>query len=120
MNKIKSFIIVFVVLIILTLLLSIKLPFLESLRIVFGSIFVLFIPGYVMSFIFFKQIEIIERIALSFALSIAVVPLVMFYLNLIGLKINLINSIIAISSIILISLAIISIQHRKNRHSKAI
>ena len=104
-----------ILLIILSIVLSIKLPIKESFRIVFGSIFVLFLPGYCLSFIFFKEIEIIERIALSFALSIAVVPLVIFYLNLIGLKINLVNSIIVISSIIIISLILVNLKGRKNK-----
>ncbi len=49
----------------------------------------------------------IERIALSFALSIAIVPLVVFYLNLIGLKINLLNSFLTIIGIIVVSFGIL-------------
>jgi len=56
---------------------------LEVLRITFGSTFVLFIPGLFWSFVFFGkgEIDIIERIALSFGLSIALVPLAVFWLN---------------------------------------
>jgi uncharacterized membrane protein len=63
---------------------------LEILRMIFGAVFVLFLPGFVLSFAFFKKnsIDIIERLALSFALSIAAVPLVAFYLNLLGIKIS--------------------------------
>lgn len=71
----------------------------EAARIILGSVFVLFLPGYVWSFVFFKKddIDIIERIALSFGLSIAIVPLIVFYLNwLFHIKINLINSSITI------------------------
>jgi len=56
-------------------------------RILFGLPFVLFIPGYVLLFTLFptkktgKGIDGIERIALSFGLSIAVVPLLGFILN---------------------------------------
>jgi uncharacterized membrane protein len=41
---------------------------LNVLRIIFGSIFILFLPGYAWSFVFFKkgEIDLIERIALSF------------------------------------------------------
>ncbi len=58
--------------------------------IIFAAIFILFLPGFVLSLVFFKwgKIDIIERIALSFALSIAVVPLLVFYTNLIGIKIT--------------------------------
>ena len=93
---------------------------LESLRIVFGSIFVLFLPGFIITYIFFpksekeKGIDWIERIALSFALSIAIVPLAVFYLNLIGVKINLLNSFLTILGIMLIS-GIILILIRKYR-----
>ena len=68
---------------------------LEAFRIVFGSVYVLFLPGFVISYIFFPKtkefdsekgenkehenengaIDWIERIALSFALSIAIAPL---------------------------------------------
>jgi len=48
---------------------------LELLRIIFGSVFVLFLPGLAWSFVFFKkeEIDVIKRIALSFGLSIALV-----------------------------------------------
>jgi uncharacterized membrane protein len=82
---------------------------LEGFRIVFGSVYVLLIPGFVISFIFFSKTSIdwIERIALSFALSIAIVPLVVFYLNLIGIKINLLNSFLTILGIIAVSFGIL-------------
>lgn len=94
--------------------------FLSALRIVFGSVYVLFLPGFIISYIFFpetkefdsktkesKSIDWIERIALSFALSIAIVPLAVFYLNLVGVKINLLNSSLTILGIIVISLGIL-------------
>ncbi|MGV8152631.1 MAG: DUF1616 domain-containing protein [Candidatus Nanoarchaeia archaeon] len=107
-----------------------SLSILESFRIIFGSIYVLFLPGFIISFIFFPKtkkfeedketsakdsIDIIERIALSFALSIAIVPLCVFYLNLIGIKINLLNSFLTILAIIFISLAILAIKSKKAR-----
>ena len=56
----------------------------KILRIVFGSVYVLFLPGYWTSISFFdkKEIDRLERFALSFALSISVVPLFTFYTNL--------------------------------------
>jgi len=73
---------------VLSLALTIKLNFLQSLRIVFGSFYVLFLPGHFLTYAFFpkKDIDFIERLTLSFALSIAIVPLLVFYLNLIGMK----------------------------------
>ena len=94
-----------VITIILTLATSLSL--LSALRITLGTPYVLFLPGYIISFLFFKKIDILERIALSFALSIAIVPLLIFYLNLIGMKINLLNSTLTIAAIIVISLIIL-------------
>ena len=101
--------------------------YLESFRIVFGSVYVLFLPGFVLSYLFFPKtrefdskvkengtIDWIERIALSFALSIAVVPLVVFYLNLIGVKINLLNSFFTILGILIISLGVVYWRVRKS------
>jgi len=59
----------------------------EPIRIILGLPFILFIPGYILIFALFptkktdKGIDIIERIALSFGLSIAVVPLIGLALN---------------------------------------
>ena len=122
--------VVFVVLVLLSLSLGLftNLEMLESFRIVFGSIYVLFLPGFIISFIFFPKtkklesnenegkkgdIDWIERIALSFALSIAIVPLTVFYLNLIGLKINILNSSLTIFGIIIISLGILFLKSKK-------
>jgi len=58
-----------------------------TLRIIFGLPAILFIPGYVLIYALFptknlgKGIDVIERIALSFGLSLAVVPLLGLALN---------------------------------------
>ena len=62
------------------------------------------------------SIDWIERIALSFALSIAVVPLVVFYLNLVGVSINLLNSALTILGIIIISVVILVIKARRRSY----
>ncbi len=117
--KVKHFLFLILALAIGSLLLSIKLSFTESFRIVFGSFLVLFLPGYTMSFLFFKEIDLIERIALSFALSIAVVPLLMFYINLVGVKINTLNVFFVIAGIILVSVFIYHLKNRKkSEHGK--
>jgi uncharacterized membrane protein len=79
----------------------------ETLRIILGSIFVLFIPGFALSWLFFPkktEIDWIERIALAFGLSIATVPLAVFYLNYVfGVKINIQNVTVTIITIIVIA-----------------
>ena len=67
-------------------ILSIYLPVLNEsfLRIVFGIPLVLFIPGYALIAALFpkaQDIDGIERVALSFGLSIAIVPLIGLVLN---------------------------------------
>ncbi len=97
-----------------------------SFRIVFGSVYVLFLPGFILSYVFFLEttknednkkgtINWLERIALSFGLSIAIVPLVVFYLNLIGLAINLMNSFLTILGIIVICILLLILKKRKNK-----
>lgn len=95
--------------VLLTIVLSFFMPLIDSARIVFGSVYVLFLPGFIISFIFFKELEILERTALSLALSIAVVPLVVFYLNLIGIRINALNVFLIVLGIISVSLAAVFI-----------
>ena len=71
-------------------------PFLERLpaiRALLGFIAVFFLPGFAWTLVFFKRITIAERVALSFALSIAVVTLSLLSLNkLIGVRITGFNS----------------------------
>ena len=89
---------------------------LTIIRIFFGSVFVLFIPGFVWTYVFFDQdeIDIIERFALSFGLSIALVPLAVFYLNyLLGIKITLINCIIIVFILILTPISWLELKKRK-------
>jgi uncharacterized membrane protein len=133
-NWLLGIIITLVVLAIISFIIAIaaKQSILNSFRIVFGSVYVLFIPGFIISYIFFPKtrefeenkheherekgaIDWIERIALSFALSIAIVPLAVFYLNLIGVKINLINSFLTILGISIIAGIILFIKMRMKK-----
>ena len=85
-------------------------------RMIFWSIFILFIPGYFLTLTFFdnKEIDFLERFALSFALSISVVPLLSFYLNLIWVKINELSVYLIVLLIILANIVYINfIKDRK-------
>lgn len=59
----------------------------NSLRLILGGLFILFIPGYVLVFALFpfkkhrKGISVVERIALSLGMSVAIVPLFGLGLN---------------------------------------
>ena len=84
------------------------LPFLDHLPIIrgiLGFIFVFFLPGFTWTWVFFsgKQINLIERLALSFGLSIAIVTLSLLSLNkLIGIRITGFNSVLIIIAVTII------------------
>ena len=88
------------------------LPFLERLpviRAVLGFILVFFLPGFAWTLVFFKgkQINVVERVALSFGLSIAVVALSILALNkLIGIRITGSNSVLIIIVITIIPVVV--------------
>ena len=78
-------------------------PFLESLpiiRAILGFILVFFLPGFAWTLVFFRQINVIERVTLSFGLSIVVVTLSLLLLDrLIGISITGFNSVLVIVAI---------------------
>lgn len=59
------------------------------LQIIFGLLIVLFLPGYLLSFILFKQLKAIERILLAFGLSLVIVVLLGFLLTAFGNYLNI-------------------------------
>ena len=85
------------------------LPFLERLptvRAILGVILVFFLPGFAWTLVLFKQVNIIERIALSFGLSIALVTLSIIILNvLLKIRITGLNSLLIIIVIVILPIA---------------
>ena len=80
---------------------------LEVLRIILGSVYVLFIPGYFLTQAIFKkdEIDILELITLSIVLSITAVPLAVLMANVIfAVKITALNTILIIFILILASI----------------
>ncbi len=94
-------------------------PFVERLPIVralVGFIFVFFLPGFAWTLVFFKQINIIERIVLSFGLSIAVVTLCLLFLNKVAeIKITGFNSVLIIFTVTIIPVAWYSLNRLTKR-----
>jgi len=115
-------------------------------RIVFGTIFVLFVPGFVWSYVFFPRkndrgreisanekqsilfergrrgdrvenhehpLDVIERITLSLALSMAMGPLLIFFLNKVGVKITTLAVLLEIISLIVAGLVTLFFVLRK-------
>jgi uncharacterized membrane protein len=81
---------------------------------IIGGAYVFFIPGFFLSYIFFKpgKIDWIERLVFSFGISIAVMPLTTFYSNLLGLSITQTNVVLQSTTIIFITGIILLIQLR--------
>ena len=85
-------------------------PFAERLptiRAILGIILVFFVPGFAWTLVFFSRVNIIERIALSFGLSIAAVTLSVMALHvLLGMRITGVNSLLTIIMITIIALVL--------------
>lgn len=82
---------------------------LEILQAIVGLVLVLFLPGFVATYVIFPkedEIDEVERFALSFGLSIAIVPLMVFALSIVGVPINLVNIVLEIVILITILAAI--------------
>lgn len=98
------------------------IPLLDSVpvvRAVLGVIFMLFLPGFAWTLVFFKQINIIERIALSFGLSIAIVALSIIVLNvLLGIRINGGNALLIIIVLTGVPLAVYYLKRYLGRPSE--
>lgn len=96
------------VLTIVALVLSFFLSIGESFRLVFGTTLILFVPGFVWSWVFWRRGEIdsIERGALSIALSIALVPLTTYLLFKAGIAISFFNVLIEIIGLIVIGIGL--------------
>ena len=101
---------------------------LSGFKIVFGGVYFLFLPGFIISFIFFKKtkdpkatlkkkgvLTWLERVALSIGISLVLVPVVVFYLSLIGIEVNIFNSFLTTLGIILVCGAILAYQFLKKK-----
>ena len=60
-----------------------KYPFISGARAILGLIYVLFLPGYVVVRCFYNEVDWIEKTALSFGLSIALVIISVMFSNLV-------------------------------------
>ena len=76
-------------------------------RAILGVILVFFLPGFAWSLVIFKNVNIIERIAISIGISIAMTTLVILVLNvLFNMKITGISSLVTIIVLTIIPAAI--------------
>ncbi|KKP37731.1 MAG: Membrane protein containing DUF1616 [Candidatus Peregrinibacteria bacterium GW2011_GWA2_33_10] len=86
--------ILFLIMIIGSLVLSTWISYSQSLRIIFGTVHIIFLPGFIWTFIFFEKkfLNIIEIITYSIALSIILVPFSALITNAAGLKLTFENT----------------------------
>lgn len=101
------------ILFVIALLLSLKFPIAQSLRIVFGLILVAFLPGFVWSFVFFQPntLNFLERIIVSLTCSISIISLAIFFTNKLRVQISEFTVLFEIVLIILIGAIIFAIKH---------
>jgi uncharacterized membrane protein len=104
-------------------LLDTFLPFIDSvpvIRAVLGFALVFFLPGFAWTLVFFSRVNNIERIALSLGLSIALVTLSIFALNvLFHMKINGANALLTIIVITVIPAGIYLFKRLRTRQTRA-
>ena len=85
-------------------------PILEQvpvLRAILGFVLVFFLPGFAWTFVFFKQINVVERVTLSVGLSIALIVLSLMSLNvLFGMRINGLNAVLVIAAITILAVGV--------------
>jgi uncharacterized membrane protein len=111
--------VVLFILIVLTLLIGIWLGFLQSSYIIFGTFYLLFLPGFIWSWIFWSKSEIktIERIILSLVLSIAITPLVLFIFMKFGAEFNTLNAFLEILLFIVLGGCILVRMFKKTKNN---
>ncbi len=100
------------------------LPFLESvpvIRAALGIVLVFFLPGFAWTLVFFRQINVLERVVLSFALSVALVTLSILSLHkLFGISITGLNSVLIILVITVIPVAFYYLKRLMKRNKEVL
>jgi len=77
-------------------------------------LFLLFLPGIALTYAFFKEINLIERLLLSLLFSITIIPFLLLLENKVfQIKINLINSLITLTLILIISIILALIKNKE-------
>lgn len=92
------------------------MDYLEIIRAIIGSLFVLILPGLAWTYVFYRKNEVsaVERVILSFGLSIALISAAVYFLNkLAGVKITLVNIVIIIAILILMPLVVVFLRYKK-------
>ena len=117
---IPSIIISLILLICLSLLASLWLPLPRAFRLVFGVIYVLFIPGFIWSWIIWKsaELDLFSRLIISIVLSFVFVPLFAIVNNVFGVELILKNILLEVT--VLLGLGMLLLYLKKYFHVKKI
>lgn len=101
--------------------LSVILRFLDYVpivRVIISFVLILFLPGFVWTLVFFKKINVVERIAFSFGLSLAIVTLTILVLNVVfKVRITGFNSFIVIILVTVIPVTIYYFNRARRKQS---
>ena len=87
------------------------------LRLIFGSLFLL-APGLAWGYLFYqrRQVGWIERLVIALGLSLVLIPLAVFWLNLtLGVKVTLLNVMLIVSGLTVVPLAYLALRARFSR-----
>lgn len=91
---------------------------LSVLRAVVGSILILFLPGFAWTLVFFRRVNVAERLALSLGLSIAIITLSLLFLNLVaGIRLTGLNAVGV--SLVLSAVPLLIYLFRRSAESRA-
>ena len=94
------------------------LDFVPVVRVIISFVLILFLPGFAWTLVFFKKINVVERIAFSFGLSLAIVTLIILVLNVVfKVRITGFNSFIVIILVTIIPLTIYYFNRARRKHS---
>ena len=94
------------------------LDYVPVIRIIISCVIILFLPGFAWTLLFFKKLSIIERIAFSFGLSLAIVTLSILVLNVVfKVKITGLSSFIVIVLVTVIPLTIYYVNKSREKRS---
>ena len=81
--------------------------FISPIRAIIGTLMVFFLPGFAWTLVLFRGISNLERVVLSFVLSISFVSLIIVFTNLVfKIRINTLSSFLTIFLVTIIPLAI--------------
>jgi len=87
----------------------------NTIKTIIWCVYILFIPGFIWSYVLFykSEIDLIERIAVSFGLSVSVVPLTVFWMNyFFKIKITLANVTLIVLILIISGICTLYIRNR--------